>query len=165
MSDDERRATAYHEAGHAVIGAIHNRMPTSVNIVYDARGNAGHTLFADDLPPDFKSYFNESPEKRRYIEMRVLIALAGTAAHDLLCPGREHDEGDHRDEHQASEMIEESRSWAQDHAAYLEAMKVKVREHLTEHWSKVARVAEVLLRQNSISGTELAALMAPPLIV
>jgi hypothetical protein len=164
MSNDERRATAYHEAGHAVIGAIHGRQPTSIDIVHDAQGNAGHTLFADDLPPEFKRYFNQSPEKRRYLEMRVLITLAGTAAHDILFPGREHDEGDRRDECQAAKMIEESASWHQDHTAYLEAMKIKVRKQLKDRWPNVARVAEALLRQNYLSGAELAALMAPPLV-
>jgi hypothetical protein len=160
MNNNERKATAYHEAGHAVIGAIHGRLPTSVDIVYDARGNAGHTLFASDLPPEFKRYFNQSPEKQRHIEMRVLITLAGTAAHDILCPGRAHDEGDRRDEHEAFEMIDESRSWAQDNSAYLEVMKIKVCEQLTEHWPKVVQLAEMLLQRNSISGADLAALLA-----
>jgi hypothetical protein len=137
MSEPERKSTAYHEAGHAVIGVVLGRIPTSVDIVYDACGNAGHTYFGADLPKDFKRYFNQSPEKRHYLEMRVLIALAGTAAHDFLCSGRAHDEGDNRDERAAMEMIEESRSWDQDHDRYLETLKILVREQVTEHWNRL----------------------------
>lgn len=160
VRDAERKATAYHEAGHAVIGIVHGRVPTFVDIVYDTAGNAGHTFFAADLPEGFKRYLNQSPEKQRYLEMRVLITLAGTAAHDLLCPGRAHDEGDRRDERDAFEMLDESRSWAQDHDQYLETMKLRVRKELAAHWPKVERAAAALLQRDSISGTDLVALLA-----
>ena len=158
MSEAERKATAYHEAGHAVIGVVLGRTPTAVDIVYDASGNAGHTQFAPDLPKDFKRYFNQTPEKRRYLEMRVLIALAGTAAHDFLCPGRAHDEGDNRDERAAMQMIEESRSWGHDHDRYLETLKIHVREKVTKHWTKIVLTAEMLLRCNRVSGADLISL-------
>jgi hypothetical protein len=42
MTDEE--ATAYHEAGHAVVGALRNRPPDWVTIIADG-GAAGKTEF------------------------------------------------------------------------------------------------------------------------
>jgi hypothetical protein len=82
---------------------IHGRIPTSADIIPDARGNAGHTHVENEvIPANYNRYLETSPEKQRYFEIRVLVALAGTAAHDLMCPRREHDSGDLRDEKQAT---------------------------------------------------------------
>ena len=76
LADDE--GTAYHEAGHAVMGAIRNRPPLAVSIVPNGRGVAGQTIFPNDCPLEFKNYLSASPGKRDYVETRILIEVAGT---------------------------------------------------------------------------------------
>jgi hypothetical protein len=146
--------TAYHEAGHAVMGCICGRVPLSVDLRRDGDGNAGHTHFDKDLPACARSYFDQSDEKRRYIETRVLIGVAGTAAHDLYRPGRAHDEGDLRDDVHQSKIIEETVSWCEQ-AQYLEERKSDARRMLVEHWSWVAAVASHLTRKTEITGDEM----------
>jgi hypothetical protein len=155
MNDPERKETAYHEAGHAVMGFILGRTPSTIDIIRDADGNAGHTDFASDLLPKYKQWFNQSPEKQQYLKVRVLVSIAGTAAHDLLCPGRQHDSGDERDEAAAKDMIMETRSWADDHDIYLHSLKILARTKIIENWKKVEEVANMLLRCSHISGDEL----------
>lgn len=159
MNADERRATAYHEAGHAVMGFIFDRVPTSVDIIHDKDGNTGHTYFGDDAPNSFKRYLDTSPEKQRYLEMRVLVALAGTAAHDLMCPGREHDCGDLRDEKRAKALIGESMSWDDDHDAALSRLKITARKNIAGNWSKVEALASMLMRRCKISASEIRSLL------
>jgi ATP-dependent Zn protease len=64
LSRDEQQATAYHEAGHAVMGCILSRPPQSVSIVPDDSGVRGRTIFDDDCPPSAKNYFDPSEEKK-----------------------------------------------------------------------------------------------------
>lgn len=146
--------TAYHEAGHAVMGCICGRPPRSVDIRRDQDGNAGHTHFDKDIPYCTKTYFDQSDEKRRYIEVRVLTGIAGTIAHDLLCPGRTHDAGDERDQAHQKDIIADTVSW-HDHDDYLQGRKIEARQMLTEHWSWVAAVAAALVQKIEISGEEL----------
>jgi ATP-dependent Zn protease len=93
--------TAYHEAGHAVMGCVLQRYPVSVSITADGKGLVGKTEFEQDAPPGGFRYFDCSEKKKRYIRTRVLIEVAGTIAHDMKYPGRAHDEGDANDEHWA----------------------------------------------------------------
>ncbi len=139
---------------------IFDTLPTSADIIPDAHGNAGHTRFADeDIPPSFKLHWNTSPQKKCYFEMRVLRVLAGTAAHDLMCPGRKWDCGDLCDEQQAKDLIEESMSWEHDPAAALCRLKKKARENLECNWPKVEAVASLLLAQGEISASEIKTLL------
>ncbi len=159
MSDDERRATAYHEAGHTVMSFICGRVPSSVDIIPDAYGNAGHTHFSDNVPSKYKRYLDKSPEKRRYLEMRILIALAGTAAHDVMCPGREHDCGDLRDKQQAKALLSNSIIFDDERDAALSRLKTKAQKKISESWFKVETVASMLLRQSRVSGNEIQSLL------
>ena len=163
MSDHERKATAYHEAGHAVMSSIYGRVPISVDIIPDLRGNAGCTHFAsDDVPDNFKRHFARSPQKQRYFKMRVLVKIAGTVAHDLMCPERLlHDDGDIRDEQEALALVTKSMSWVDDHDAYLQELKAEAREKLLTNSPKVEAVASMLLRQNKISTSEIQSLLQP----
>lgn len=95
-STDEE-ATAYHEAGHAIMGAIRDWPPLSVTIVPHGAA-AGKNEFPENCRPEFRSHLGDSPEKRFYIESCILIGLAATSAHDLRFPARVRDAGDEQDE-------------------------------------------------------------------
>lgn len=158
MTDDERKATAYHEAGHAVMGFVCNRPPKSVDIQPDCCGNAGHTCFTDDSAP-LKRYLDCSSEKRQYLQARVLIALAGTTAHDLMCPGREHDVGDERDENFARALLRESVIWDAECDAALAGFKIQARKKMEQNWHNVEAIACALLTQNVLFANEMQSLL------
>ena len=111
-STDEE-ATAYHEAGHAVMGAIRDQAsPSSLPSSPTAEPLSAKINFPKTVGPEFKSHLGDSPEKRTYIETRILIGLAGTIAHDVRFPARVHDIGDAHDEGCARAIIEENAGWA-----------------------------------------------------
>jgi hypothetical protein len=110
LSEQERKATAYHEAGHVVVGIIFGRDPLSSTILPDGNGRLGKTEF--DETPDFaKRGPNSWPDQqyRHYVQGRVVGQVAGTIAHDLNEPRRAHDAGDTNDENEARQLIEDQR--------------------------------------------------------
>src|ERR1700733_2214280 len=137
----DEEATAYHEAGHAVVGAIRGRAPIFVSIIPDG-GVCGKNEFPKDWRPEFKNHFGDTPEKRDYIETRVLIAFASTIAHDLRFPARDHDSGDRFDEQEARDLIEDNAGWA-DECRDLHFQRLKETAHglLQANWPWVEAVA------------------------
>jgi ATP-dependent Zn protease len=147
--EDIRKATAYHEAGHVVMGNVTGRNAVSVTIVR-RRDVAGETVFEKPLKI-YPSRFDHSPEKKQYLRVLVLTKLAGTAAHDLLCPNRDRDEGDAQDEWDARDTITAMMSWdEEDHDGYLDKLKIEARDILRVHWRSVAAIAEALLKDDKL---------------
>ncbi|MDI1347099.1 MAG: hypothetical protein PSV22_23860 [Pseudolabrys sp.] len=141
--------TAYHEAGHAFMGCLIDRLPISVTIV--ARGQiTGETFFEPDVPKFARRVLDPSPEKRRYAEQRVLTELADTAAHDLLCPGRIHDSGDENDLAITNELIKELVSWADNRDEYLRDCQTRAVKLLQQNWPWVEAVAKALLEKKTL---------------
>lgn len=154
QSSDEE-ATAYHEAGHAVVGAVLDRPPISVTIIPDS-GAAGKNEFSVDFRPEFKTHLDASPEKIAYIEARILTKLAGTIAHDLRFSGRPHDAGDAYDQQCARSIIEDNAGWADsDRDAYLRQLEDAARRLLQIHWLWVEAVARALIERKTISTAEI----------
>ena len=141
--------TAYHEAGHAVIGALLNRPPISVTII--AIGACvGKTEFTDDFLPEYRRRMNDSAEKKEYIKTRILIAVAGSIAHEIFAPGRIPDAGDINDLKHAAEMMDESSCWVEDPKSYLEGLQLIARTLLFENWSWVQAVAIELMSRKTL---------------
>jgi hypothetical protein len=129
-----------------------------VSILADGRGVVGKTDFANDvIPVAARRALNRSPEKQRYYELRVMRALAGTAAHDLKYPRRRHDIGDQYDHQFATELLDESLLACSDEhlKAYLRMLKISVHDRLRENWSLVEAVVATLLERNRLTGDEL----------
>ena len=145
--------TAHHEAGHAVIGCVYGRPPSSVTIVRNGPA-AGKAEFDPDIPNFARSYLNQSPQKRAYTEARVVGELAGSAAHDLFRPGRTPDQGDEHDLRWAKELIGELVSW-EDHDKYLEQARAKAKQLLTNNWEWVQAIARALLERKTLSRHEI----------
>eukprot|EP01037_Dinobryon_pediforme_P027469 gene27469-30368_t len=147
----DEQATAYHEAGHAVVGAVLGRAPIFVTIVPDG-AVAGKNEFPDDWCHEFKSHFGDSPRKRAYIETRILTAVAGTVAHDLRFPERVHDEGDENDERCARAIVEDNAGWADgDRDSYFQHLRASARRLVQLHWSWVHAVADALIERKTIT--------------
>jgi ATP-dependent Zn protease len=150
MTDEE--ATAYHEAGHAVMAALNGRPPKLVHIVCNG-DIAGVNEFIDDMPPEFANHLSDSPEKRKYIEIRVLIALAGMIAHDLRFPARVRDAGDAHDEARARAIIEDYAGWADNcRESYFLQRQETARALLQANWLWVDAVAHALIEQRNLPG-------------
>jgi hypothetical protein len=150
----EDEATAYHEAGHAVMAALRDLPPLSGSIVPAGNRVAGRTEFPD-VPPAFKNYLGTSAEKRAYIETRVLIEVAATIAHDMHTPGRVHDAGDAYDLQRARAFIEQNASWAEnDREAYLQSLCNLARPMIATNWAWVQAVALALIEQRELTGVD-----------
>jgi hypothetical protein len=154
MNSRELEATAYYEAGHAVVGAIRDRPPITVSVVPDG-DVAGRNDFPEDWLPEFRGHFGGSPAKRAYIETRILTGVAGTIAHDLRFPGRVHDAGDVNDNGGARAILEDNAGWADDDRdGYFRQLCANARDLLQTNWPWVEAVAVALIVRKTISGAE-----------
>jgi cell division protease FtsH len=77
ISDDERRRTAYHEAGHALLGMLDPGADAIRKVSIVPRGQALGVTFQS---PDVDRYGYESG----YLKTRIVGALGGRAAEDLV---------------------------------------------------------------------------------
>jgi cell division protease FtsH len=77
MSDAEKRNTAYHEAGHAIVGALTPKSDPVHKITIVPRGQAlGVTAF---LPQEDRHNYD-----RGYLMARIMVAMGGRAAEELI---------------------------------------------------------------------------------
>lgn len=77
ISEQDRRVTAYHEAGHALVTRLtapENKV-TRITIIPSTKGAGG---FSMNIPPDRMYY------KKKDMEASIKIALAGRAAEELI---------------------------------------------------------------------------------
>jgi hypothetical protein len=153
-------ATAFHEAGHAVVGALRGRPPISATILPDGDGAAGTTVFPEDFTEEFRRYLNVSPEKQKYVDTRILTEVAATIAHDLHEPDRTHDQGDECDDRRARDFVSRGAGWVaiDGREAYLQRQKDVALDLLCSNWAWVEAVANALLQKRTISGEEVLAL-------
>jgi cell division protease FtsH len=77
ISDEERRRTAYHEAGHALLGMLDPKADAIRKVSIVPRGQALGVTFQS---PDVDRYGYESG----YLKSRIVGALGGRAAEDLV---------------------------------------------------------------------------------
>jgi ATP-dependent Zn protease len=153
MSDPEstnvETDTAYHEAGHIVVGLLLGRVPVSATILREGHA-AGKTEFDPGVPPFAKHHLNQSLEKRKYTEQRVIGELAGSMALDLFKPGRQHDASDTHDLDFTKELISELVSWQEPDTYFKEALD-RTKNLLSENWHIVEVVAKALLEHKTLS--------------
>ena len=152
-------ATAYHEAGHAVVACCYNRIPETVSIVPDCKGAVGTIDFNDVVPPEFCNYLSKGDDKKAYIEMRIVIKLAGSCAHDAIDPSRTRDSGDFYDVKWAMEIIEECASWAEnDRVGYLESCRKIASDIIASNWDWITKVANELCSSKTLIGDDILSL-------
>jgi cell division protease FtsH len=77
MTDEEKRNTAYHEAGHALVGALTPKADPVHKVTIVPRGQAlGITAF---LPTE-----DVHNHDRDYLIARIMVAMGGRAAEELI---------------------------------------------------------------------------------
>jgi hypothetical protein len=137
------------------MGILIECVPLSVSILPDGSGVVGRTEFPNDVPDSARSYLDASPKKQRYLERRVIRALAGTVAQDLKFPSRHHDPGDRRDYEKALELIKCFATSEEHHTAYVKMLRINARDRLRKYWPCVEAVATALLKHDQLSGESL----------
>jgi ATP-dependent Zn protease len=141
ISASERLATAYHEAGHAVVALALDRPVQRISIV-PGQESLGLCHFG-------KGIIRPSDD---WIERECMIALAGVAAEAMLT-GNYNWSGGFRD-HQYVQSLTRKRA-GEKQADRLEKRLLRKTEHLLAedaHWNAVEQIAAELLKSGIISG-------------
>lgn len=170
IRENERRVTAYHEAGHALAAKI--RCPENtvakVTIIPSTRGAGGFCL---NIPPD-KLFFTKTE-----LESQVIVSLAGRAAEELVCGFDNITTGASGDLIQASNLTRDiiikygmSKSAGlapadedecrREQAGLLEQLYDEAKNLLGANEEALKRVANALLLKETISEGELDGLVA-----
>ena len=154
-SDDERRATAYHEAGHFVIAWLNEIQSTSVSCEPDEeQGTAGRHRHCDPFehisPGDI---YAETPEARAKFEIVAMMLHAGLEAERRHLGTKEYLAGADSDMASLYEMVTHFAN--EDEAKpYLEWLRQRTITQLGAHWLHVEGVAQELVRRGTLTGDE-----------
>jgi hypothetical protein len=162
-----RRATAYHEAGHAVMALVHQRGFRYVTITARA-DSLGHVLFrrfSKNFDPEGAFRYSD-PRIDRTIDVTVDCALAGHIA-EKRATGRNHWSGAIGDHDAAIELALYRCGSTEQAEAYLEWRRLWVRDKLTTGhiWKAVEAVAEALVESERLSHAEARAVYCGALAV
>ena len=80
MTEDEKEKTAYHEAGHAIIGVLVPDYDTVRKVSIMPRGAAGGVTFFQPSEDNADSPFYT----KEYLLAQILVALGGRAAEEVI---------------------------------------------------------------------------------
>ena len=158
-SKSQIEATAYHEAGHAVIAYMLGYRPQSVTIVPTVDW-AGHIVHANPLY-GFQHDIDGSDEARLRVESFMTICFAGPIAQKLYNPRswrRAHGQWDYDKIAELSLRVCGSPEQA---AAFIRWREITARDMVRAHWLRVQLVAGQLLQRQRLSHTDLDAIVLP----
>jgi hypothetical protein len=149
----ERRATAYHEAGHAVMSVELRLVVASVNLHRDEH-QLGVCRGGGALPQE-EDFHMPNGKTRRWVEREIMVLLAGSEA-EAMFTGRKNHLGARSDLHSAVDLASTVCNTVDEVQAYLLLLAIRARDLLaTEHlWAAVVAVAEALLERGELKGRE-----------
>lgn len=147
-------ATAYHEAGHAIMAWYLNRKIKSVSILKneDSLGRTNYKGWKAKIDT------NEVSEERArpYIEKAILVGLAGEVAEHIYT-GRHNWRGSSGDYDAALRLAMLLIHDLEDELpAYIKWLRLRARNILqvASHWHALKTLAEALLERKEMSGAE-----------
>jgi ATP-dependent Zn protease len=155
----QRKSTAYHEAGHAVIGRVLGLICGAATIIPDVENNqAGWAIIEDPwmIIADWEAR-GRYRDVRTVYRGRILANMAGAETEKEIF-GRCHG-GDDDDQYRISLMLEEAdldKEWER----HQPRMRAITQQLVRRHRTKIERVAQALLRHGKLQADEIDALLA-----
>jgi len=151
-TERQRRAVAYHEAGHAVMRLHLGRRLVRVTI--KPKGDSlGHML-----QPKTKidiQWFGEDWRTRRWAETEIMVSMAGPEAEKRLT-GRRNNAGAVSDGENVANVAMKAEGDGELATAFIRWLELKVAACLASPavWVQVEAVAAALLERETLSGEE-----------
>jgi ATP-dependent Zn protease len=146
-------ATAYHEAGHAIV-AWHEKMVVhKITIIPDGEthGKVTHSNVLKSIHLDF----NRSRRARQRAERSIRVALAGTIAQRRYKPKswrRDHSGDDHAKAADLAMAISVSDIEANDLLSLLDSQTTHI---INRHWNLIDALAKEILRRRKMNSKEI----------
>ena len=160
---DALRATAYHEAGHAVAEVVQGLSVSSASIVADADDDSLGRCYS---PPVLGYEFNSAREQRQVARASIVGCYAGVEAQRLVDPAPADFHGQADDEQAFAvsreyAVLPRSCEFVGDdaHMAYLERLRREARRLVRKHRRAVEAVAEALLQHETLDGVDIEAIV------
>jgi ATP-dependent Zn protease len=142
----ERARTAYHEAGHLVIGIIFGFRCSSVSIRPDeARGSLGRTA-------PIEGHTGE-PQSRETVERWLCVLFAGYAAEVRFAPDAREAarEGARGDDEQAEQFLKRA---AMANNSVRSLLRARTAALVEQHWAAIQSVARALLKHEEFDSDD-----------
>ena len=152
----DRRATAYHEAGHAVIAVAQGLAINKVSVI------PGQDYYGVCVHPSVYGYSFSTKRERRSIARGIIVSIyAGMHGQRLVDPDPQAVHGGDDDNH-AFELSREFEVFPRRcnlvgddrHYAYLDRLSGEARRLVKKHRSVIEKLAELLLVRKELGGTE-----------
>jgi hypothetical protein len=158
--NEELLATAYHEAGHAVIAYLHGRRFKSMSI--DPENCSGSVKFYDgriiaeilDGTHCNIWLFEHPDEETRIVDRDILSTMAGYISQDMGIPGSVEPYKWEADREQLAEIL--SRIPSSNEWDKAEAM---VRRELKDNWYLVEGLAQKIIERKTLAGKEVRSIL------
>jgi len=159
-SKSQIEATAYHEAGHAVIAYLLGDKPQSATIVPTV-DTAGNVIIHANPLHGFQLDVDGSDEARLRVEKAITICFAGPIAqkrHNLRSWRKAHGQWDYDTIAQLGLRVCGSGEQA---TAFIRWREIVAREMVQANWLRIALVAGQLLERERLSYADLDAIIVP----
>lgn len=152
-------ATAYHEAGHAVIAYLLGYKPQSATIVPTVE-TAGHVIHANPLY-GFQLDVDDSDGARLRVESAITICFAGPIAQKRHNPRSWRNAHGQWDYDTIAELGLRVCGSGEQATAFIRWREIVARDMVQAHWLRIARVAGRLLECERLSHADLDAIIVP----
>ena len=158
-SASQVEATAYHEAGHAVIACVLGYRPQSVTIVPTV-DTAGHIIHINPLH-GFQLDIDGSDEARLRLESLITICFAGPIAQKRYNPRSWRRAHGPRDYEKIEELAVQVCGSDEQALAFPRWREIVACDMVRAHWPRIQLVAGRLLERESLSHADLDAIIVP----
>lgn len=155
-SEEQRRATAYHEAGHAVVAYDQRIKVTTATIVPDSVNGTDGLVTHDPIRLEsLKLDIDHIPPRvRDQMERQARIYFAGEIAQRKFNPRSLRFHHSHDDRRSAMNLISRLTSSDRELGAWLKLLRIQTEEIVYQdyRWAQVEAVANALMRRGTLAG-------------